>query len=322
MKMKFTKIAAAVMAGALLLTGCGANNDKAAEKVSPVGKVVMTVGSEDVTGGIFTLFFNTYNNQLNDPARAKDMALEEAEMGFRRIAVAKAMGIELDDETKALMENDKNQVKASYGDNYETFLEDNGLTEDDIDAIIGMGYYTSALKDKVEVGELTEDVKRDYFRNHYLRAKHVLISIDDDTDDETAKAAAEEVLEKAKNGEDFDALIEEYGEDPGMTANPDGYVFTDGEMVAEFEDGTKSIQPGEMTLVKTSYGYHVIQRLDLEESTEYFARAYNNVIDEIDAVVANGLFEEQLEKWVEEYNITVTKNDETIDELVKSLSAE
>ena len=317
--MKFTKIAAAVMASALLLTGCGA--DKAAEKVSPVGKVVMNVGSEEVTGGIFTLFFNSYNGQVNDPARAKDMALEEAEMGFRRIAVAKAMGIELDEDAKTNMENDKNQVKASYGDNYESFLEENGLTEEDVDAIIGMGYYTSALKEKAAVGELTDDEKRDYFRNHYLRAKHVLISIDDDTDDAAAKAKAEEVLEKAKNGEDFDALIEEYGEDPGMAGNPDGYVFTDGTMVQEFEDGTKSIEPGEFTLVKTSYGYHVIQRLDLEESTEYFARAYNDIVDEIDAVAKNGLFEDKLEEWVKEYNITITKNDEVIDELVKSLSA-
>ena len=322
MKMKFTKIAAAVMASALLLTGCGANNGKVAEKVSPVGKVVMTVGSEDVTGGIFALFFNTYNAQVDDPSRAKDMALKEAEMGFKRIAVAKAMGIELDDEAKANMENDKLQVKSSYGDRYESFLEENGLTEEDVDTIIGMGYYTTALKAKVETNELTEDEKREYFRNHYLRAKHVLVAIDDDTDDAAAKAKAEEVLEKAKNGEDFDALVEEYGEDPGMAANPDGYVFTDGTMVQEFEDGTKSIEPGEFTIVKTSYGYHVIQRLDLEESTEYFARAYNNIVDEIDSVAKNGLFEEQLEKWMEEYNITITRNDETADALVASLTAE
>ena len=319
MKMKFTKIAAAVMAGTLLLTGCGADK---VEKMSPVGQVVMNVGSEDVTGGIFTLFFNSYNGQLNDAPRAKDMALDEAEMGFKRIAVAKAMGIELDDDTKANMENDKLQVKASYGDDYESFLEENGLTEEDVDTIIGMGYYTTALKDKMDIGELTEDEKRDYFKNHYLRAKHVLIAIDDDTDDAAAKAKAEEVLEKAKNGEDFDALIKEYGEDPGMAGSPDGYVFTDGTMVQEFEDGTKSIEPGELTLVKTSYGYHVIQRLDLEESTEYFARAYNDIVDEIDSVAKNGLFEEQLEKWIEEYGITVTKHDETIDALVKSLSAE
>ena len=326
MKMKFTKTAAAVIAGALLLTGCGANNgggsEQKAEQTIPADNVVMTVGSESVSGGIFTLFFNSYNGQLNDAPRAKDMALEEAEMGFKRIAAAKAMGIELDDEAQKGMEDDKNQIKESYGDNYEPFLEDNGLTEADIDTIISMGYYTSALKDKIGSGELTDDQKRDYFKNHYLRAKHVLISIDDDTDDAAAKAKAEEVLAKAQAGENFDELVKEYGEDPGMEGNPDGYVFTDGTMVQEFEDGTKSIQPGEFTLVKTSYGYHVIQRLDLEESPDYFEEAYASVKDDIDSVAENGLFEEQLEKWVTEYNITVTTNDETVDAIVAAATAD
>ena len=323
--MKFTKTAAAVIAGALILTGCGANNggnsEQKAEQTIPADNVVMTVGTESVSGGIFTLFFNSYNGQLNDPARARDMALEECEMGFKRIAVAKAMGIELDDEAQKNMEDDKNQVKESYGDNYEPFLEKNGLTEADIDTIVGMGYYTDVLKAKLNAGELTDDEKRDYFKNHYLRAKHVLISIDDDTDDAAAKAKAEEVLAKAKAGENFDELVKEYGEDPGMESNPDGYVFTDGTMVQEFEDGTKSIQPGEFTLVQTSYGYHVIQRLDLEESPEYFEEAYASVADDIDSVAENGLFEDQLEKWVTEYNVTVTENDDVIEKLVDAAVA-
>lgn len=322
--MKFTKTAAAVIAGALILTGCGANNggsEQKAEQTIPADNVVMTVGTESVSGGIFTLFFNSYNGQLNDPARAKDMALEECEMGFKRIAVAKAMRIKLDDDAQKNMEDDKNQVKESYGDNYEPFLEKNGLTEDDIDTIVGMGYYTDALKAKLDTGELTDDEKRDYFKNHYLRAKHVLISIDDDTDDAAAKAKAEEVLAKAKAGENFDELVKEYGEDPGMEGNPDGYVFTDGTMVQEFEDGTKSIQPGEFTLVQTSYGYHVIQRLDLEESPEYFEEAYASVEDTIDQAAENGLFEEQLEKWVTEYNVTVTENDDVIEKLVDAAVA-
>lgn len=322
--MKFTKTAAAVIAGALILTGCGANNgggEQKTEQTIPTDNVVMTVGTESVSGGIFTLFFNLYNGQMNDTARAKDRALEECEMGFKRIAVAKAMGIELDDEAQKNMEDDKNQVKESYGDKYESFLEKNGLTEADIDTMVGMGYYTDALKAKLDMGELTDDEKRDYFKNHYLRAKHVLISIDDDTDDAAAKAKAEEVLAKAKAGENFDELVKEYGEDPGMESNPDGYVFTDGTMVQEFEDGTKSIQPGEFTLVKTSYGYHVIQRLDLEESPEYFEEAYASVEDTIDQAAENGLFEEQLEKWVTEYNVTVTENDDVIEKLVDAAVA-
>jgi len=45
---------------------------------------------------------------------------------------------------------------------------------------------------------------------------------------EAIKPKAEEVLNKAKNGEDFEALIKEYGEDPGMESEQykDGYTVT------------------------------------------------------------------------------------------------
>ena len=69
------------------------------------------------------------------------------------------------------------------------------------------------------------------------RAKHILISADESlSEDELAEKEklANEVYEKAAAGEDFDSLIKEYGEDPGMESNPDGYTFGDGEMVEEF----------------------------------------------------------------------------------------
>ena len=42
---------------------------------------------------------------------------------------------------------------------------------------------------------------------------------------EKAKKLAEEVLQKAKDGEDFKKLIEKYGWDPGMESSPDGYYI-------------------------------------------------------------------------------------------------
>lgn len=315
--MKFTKIAAIAVCGALMLTGCGkkAENNNTQKAALP-DTAVMTVGDVEVSNGIFNFFFNSYNSQLDDADSSSDKAIEECESGYLRVAVAKAMGIELDDETKSEMENQKNQVKASYGDNYQSFLDENSLTEDDIDTIISFGYYSEALQDKVEDVEYTDEMKRDYFKNHYRRAKHVLIMIDDETDDAAAKAKAEEVLEKAQGGENFDELIAEYGEDPGMSSNPDGYVFTDGTMVQEFQDGVDSLKPGEFTMVKTTYGYHVIERLDLEETPDYFEDAYASVSDELEEKMEDGLFEDQLKKWAEEYNIETKVNDDIVNEII------
>lgn len=63
---------------------------------------------------------------------------------------------------------------------------------------------------------------------------------------------------------DFDALLAQYGTDPGMTSNPNGYLFTDGDMVTEFENAVKALKIGSCSSVpvKSQFGYHVILRLD------------------------------------------------------------
>ncbi|MGN0606005.1 MAG: peptidylprolyl isomerase [Oscillospiraceae bacterium] len=84
------------------------------------------------------------------------------------------------------------------------------------------------------------------------------------------KALAEEILTKLKDGEDFDKLIAEYNEDPGEIANEDGsydgYLFTKGEMVEEFETAAFNLGIDEISdIVETSYGYHILKRVDISD---------------------------------------------------------
>lgn len=113
----------------------------------------------------------------------------------------------------------------------------------------------------------------------YLRANHILLSTIDlqtgealEESDVAEKAAqAQELVETLqaiaepeKLVERFGELKEQYCEDSGRTAFPDGYVFLPGEMVTEFEDGVKALADyGVSQPVQTSYGYHVILRLPL-----------------------------------------------------------
>jgi parvulin-like peptidyl-prolyl isomerase len=81
----------------------------------------------------------------------------------------------------------------------------------------------------------------------------------------TIKDKADEVLEKAKSGEDFDALIAEYGEDTGMQQEPamtKGYLVTlESDFVQEFEDASLALEnEGDISdLVATDFGYHIIK---------------------------------------------------------------
>ncbi len=63
----------------------------------------------------------------------------------------------------------------------------------------------------------------------------------------------------------FDQMVKDFGADPGMEQNPGGYTFGEGEMVQEFYDGAKALQPGEISEpIRTDYGYHIILRMPLD----------------------------------------------------------
>ena len=113
--------------------------------------------------------------------------------------------------------------------------------------------------------------------NGYMRANHILFATVDlstgEALDEAAvaeklalaeKTAAE--LKKIKKTDKlltkFAELKTKYDEDTGKVAYPDGYVFTTGKMVTEFEDGYNALSDyGVSDPILSSYGYHVIIRL-------------------------------------------------------------
>lgn len=101
----------------------------------------------------------------------------------------------------------------------------------------------------------------------YIAAKHILI--------EDAQSAAD-ILTEINNGADFDVLMNAHSLDDGLESFPDGYVFTDGEMVEEFENAAKALKVGEVSgVVESPYGYHIIKRVSVEDAvlTEYINTA-------------------------------------------------
>lgn len=113
------------------------------------------------------------------------------------------------------------------------------------------------------------------YNKDYVCAKHILVE-----DEKTANS----VYKKATSGKDFDTLVSEYGTDPGMVGNQQGYIFTKGEMVEEFEASAFALKPEEISKpVKTAYGYHIIKREVLPALT-----------DEISSSIAGSIAEERL----------------------------
>jgi len=120
-----------------------------------------------------------------------------------------------------------------------------------------------------------DDVKKFYDDNpskfeqpEMVRASHILLSTKDpDTNKELTdeqKSAkhkkAEEVLKRAKAGEDFAKLAKEYSEDPGSKDKGGEYQFSRGQMVPQFETAAFSLKTNEVSdIVTTQFGYHIIK---------------------------------------------------------------
>jgi len=99
-----------------------------------------------------------------------------------------------------------------------------------------------------------------------LAAKHILAMFDNFDSEAEAENYALNLLERVLAGEDFDMLIREYGQDPGMEVNPGGYTFVSGVMVAEFEHATSALEIGEVSsLVRSDFGFHIIMRVEPDE---------------------------------------------------------
>jgi hypothetical protein len=85
-------------------------------------------------------------------------------------------------------------------------------------------------------------------------------------DPKTKRAKAEDLLKRARAGEDFAKLANENTDDPGNKDPQTGqlkggfYEFGRGRMDKNFEDASFALQPGQVSeLVETPYGYHIIK---------------------------------------------------------------
>ncbi len=323
MKRTFWKRAAAgVLAAvmALSLTACGGKETVEAASEEEKNAVVLTVDGVDFTAEEYAVSFLYNQNRLDsmlalrglqtsaDATSEEDRqvysdsiaTLAKQQLSYMVVYEAQlaAQGLTVEDsEIDAQMAELEEQMGGA--DKVDEYLEGLGLTREQYsNLIIRLNIMISKLR--AAYLEANPNAARERFDQTYMRCKHVLIkTVDDDNNElenqDELKAKAEEVASRAKAGEDFDALIKEYNEDPGMESSPDGYVFTEGEMVDAFYQGTKALEVGGISdPIKSSYGWHIIQRLPLRDE-DFTAKQ---------ATVEEALFSEQAEAWQQAAEVT------------------
>ena len=228
----------------------------------------------------------------------KDYVVQLAEDNIRQIHSIKKFSAENDvtlteDNLKAIEEQRKTDMVNLCGEEvsdeeFAEFLKSTYYLPikvyDDMNEINYL-YQNCFAKLYGENGEKLSDEKAEaYLKDSgYMNAAHILFmtvdpstgeALDDDTIAEK-KALADKfaaelagITDTEKLQERFAEIKDEYCEDTGKEAYPDGYIFTPGTMVTEFEDTVNALEDYQVSEpVESRYGYHIIMRLPLTIDT-------------------------------------------------------
>lgn len=191
-------------------------------------------------------------------------------------------------------------VKASFEANRDAYQSEEMVTVE---------YVSVGAKDLEGENEVSEEEAKLYYddnKNSYLseasrHAAHILIEFGDD--EAAAKAKAQAVLARIKQGESFEELAKTESMDT-FTAENGGDLdwFEAGVMDPEFEAAAFALSaPGDVSdVVKSSFGFHIIKLIEAkEESVQSFDEVKDKILANLKEDNAKNAFYE-LQTLVEE----------------------
>lgn len=280
----------------LMISGCNlVQMTPEAEKE----QVVAEVGEEEYTRQEFNSYFAL--NEMIYTASGQPFPTEEEQRGEVKgqllnsfvndqltvqLGKTEEVKVEEKDPQKNIKDFKKSYQEALGGEEeYNKILEKNNVASEEFDQYLENFFqdseYSIALQEKVlkDVSVSEEEIKTYYEENpkqfdpSTVSAKHILA-------DKEHKDLAEEIAQRAKDGEDFDDLMEEYKEKEGISEAAELPEFAYGKMLPEFSEAAFALEPGEVSgIVESSYGFHVIK---VEEKNEQSLTPFEEVRDSIE----------------------------------------
>ncbi len=201
----------------------------------------------------------------------------------------------------------------------ETFQRLNGiqlLAQNLQDALVEYG--ALSITDEDLDGLVTELMGETYKVKHILLAFPEKEADNQVTDEEKAavKAEADTLLAQIRAAGDpyaeFDQVMNERSEDgrdaDGNLNAPDGYLAYSGQMVPPFEEASLALEPGAFSEpVETTYGYHLILRLEMTDEDRQELR------EMVRPYQVNLRMTELNERWMDEAVVETTQAYQDLD---------
>lgn len=328
--MNYTKKALTLLllAGLLAsLTSCG-DEKKILESTKEEKTVVMTVDGNDVPMELYRYVALQYRDSYggNDnpdiwlgESGAELLAELNADVDesiirlFTTISLCEDYGINEDDSyINDAVEISMDEVYETYHYDYEEYVRsiaEYNMNDSVYRFLIRNDVLAEELLAKMmmngEVPSTEEELRAIMNTDEVIRVKQILVN-DTTLTEEENRRLAEEAYSRALAGEDFDTLVNQYGDDWQMFNNTDGYYISRGSYNQVFEDTAFGLEIGEMSgIVETEAGFSIILRL--EKESDYIDKHFKTLMDEY----LKGLYNIVLEKH--EATLTVEKTDKLAD---------
>ena len=179
---------------------------------------------------------------------------------------------DMNDEIKEQAENYYKAYEQYYKMDKETFLSNNGFgSEKAFLEYLKLQYRRNTYaKDYIKTLISDKDVEKYYNDNVYgdINTKHILVKVDSSASDKDKKAAedlAKEIISKLNDGKSFDEVKDEYKDK--ITYEELGYKSYNANLESAYMDAMQKLDNNSYSKepVKTSYGYHVIYRIDQKD---------------------------------------------------------
>ena len=179
---------------------------------------------------------------------------------------------EMNDELKQQTESYYSAYEQYYKMDKETFLSNNGFgSEKAFLEYLRLQYRRNKYaEDYIKTLISDKEVEKYYEDKVYgdINTKHILVKVDSSASDEDKKKAedlAKEIISKLNDGKSFDDVKEEYKDQ--ITYEELGYKSYNANLESAYMEAMQKLENNSYSKepVKTSYGYHVIYRIDQKE---------------------------------------------------------
>ena len=222
-------------------------------------------------------------------------ALENIASTINAAQQAKKEGLDKTPQATEEIKMYENQFFSQFADEsaYKAFLNEYATTDTALRTLLTNTALANIYYQELQSSlmSITNDALYKEYLNNFVHVKHILVP-DKDT--------AYKIIAQLKSGASFDSLVEEYNTDSGQSSN--GYVFTRGEMVPEFEKEAYSMKENSYSSspVESDYGYHVLYKYPLTKAT------FDNAINTIRQSYAYNAYYTQIEEMNKTNKLTFT----------------